>query len=60
MSPRLATYWQDRRHRLIRRGLCVINPKHGPARPMCTTCAACGEKIRQANAVRNPLRKKES
>lgn len=60
MSPRPQTYWKDRRRLLARTQRCILNPQHGPARPMRTTCAACGEKIRQRNAVNNPKRKKES
>jgi hypothetical protein len=51
------SYYRARRSHLIRLGLCVNNPKHGPARLMRTTCAKCGEAIRLRNARRNPLRK---
>ncbi len=58
MSPaKDPDYYHMRRQLLLRRGLCVNNPHHGPARFMRTTCERCGEAIRLRNARRNPLRK---
>lgn len=59
MSPPRDPFYQTlRRRALAKQGLCIFNPAHGQARPMCTTCAACGRKIKLRNDRRNPLRKR--
>lgn len=56
--PRDPLYQANRRRALAKQGLCIFNPAHGPARPMRTSCATCGRKIKARNDRRNPLRKR--
>ena len=58
MSPPLDPFYrQQRRLRLLRDGLCVNNPAHGPARPMRLDCQACADQQAIRNARNNPRRK---